>query len=550
MSDIFISYASSTVERARLIEKLLLVLGYGVWRDDELPAHRPYGEVIEERLRTAKAVIVVWSESAVKSQWVRAEADVARQAGKLVQLRIDGAALPLPFNQIQCADLTDWRGDTAAPGWRKVIASIADLAGGLNPTAGKASIPVAAHTPDPLEAKPSIAVMPFSNLSGDADQEYFADGMVVEIVTALSRIKSIVVIASGSSLAFKNKAIGIQDFARQLGVRYVLEGSVRRSAAQVRIAAALIDAVSGQQIWGERYDRSLDQLFALQDETARAIVIAMAPHLEHSEIERARGPRPQKDSAYALAQRAWAQAREGLSRSNRGARDAAVALARQALAIDPRCSAAHNAIVDALSWHLYFDTATPSALHDALDAAAQALAIDSNDALAYRGRGWLMLVSGKLAEATADLRRSLELNPNDAFTLARLGACESFGGDPAGGLRQCLQALRLSPRDPARFHLLDNLIWAQFSAKAYDDAIDTARQSLREANFAGTRLCLVLCLVGAGDLARAGSELRELKRLQPDMVAARLGGRWLAGDAEVRQREIEFLHAAHSQANL
>src|SRR5664279_886995 len=401
-----------------------------------------------------------------------------------------------------------------------------------------------------LPDKPSIAVLPFTNAGGNLDDVALTEGIGGELIDALSRVRSIFVISRHSVQAYQGRAVDPRTVARELGVRYVLEGSVRRSAEQVRIAAALIDAVNGQQIWGECYDRSLDQLFALQDETARAIVIAMAPHIEHSEIERARRPRPQKDSAYALAQRAWAQAREGLSRSNRGARDAAVALAREALAIDPRCSAAHNAIVDALSWHLYFDTAAPSALQDALDAAAQALAIDSNDALAYRGRGWLMLVSGKLSEATADLRRSQELNPNDAFTLARLGACESFGGDPAGGLRQCLQALRLSPRDPARFHLLDNLIWAQFSAKAYDDAIDTARQSLREANFAGTRLCLVLCLVGAGELARAASELQELKRLEPEMVATRLGGRWLAGDAEVRQREADFLHAANSQAIL
>ena len=398
-----------------------------------------------------------------------------------------------------------------------------------------------------LPDKPSIAVLPFANAGGVLDDAALIEGIGGELIDALSRVRSIFVISRHSVQAYRGGAVDPRTVARELGVRYVLEGSVRRSAEKVRITAALIDAVSGQQIWGERYDRSLDQLFALQDETARAIVIAMAPHIERSEIERARGPRPQKDSAYALAQRAWAQAGEGLSRSNRGARDAAVALAHEALAIDPRCSAAHNAIVDALSWHLYFDTAAPSALQDALDAAAQALAIDSNDALAYRGRGWLMLVSGKLPEATADFRHSLELNPNDAFTLARLGACESFGGDPAGGLRQCLQALRLSPRDPARFHLLDNLIWAQFSAKAYDDAIDTARQSLREANFAGTRLCLVLCLVGAGDLARAASELRELKRLEPEMVAARLGGRWLAGDAEVRQREVDFLHAANAQ---
>ncbi|MBK6746334.1 winged helix-turn-helix domain-containing protein [Ottowia sp.] len=399
-----------------------------------------------------------------------------------------------------------------------------------------------------LPDKPSIAVLPFANVGGVLDDAALIEGIGDELIDALSRVRSIFVISRHGVQAYQGRAVDPRTVARELGVRYVLEGSVRRSAGQVRIGAALIDALSGQQIWGERYDRRLDELFALQDETARAIVIAMAPHIERSEIERARGPRPQKDSAYALAQRAWAQAREGLSRSNRGARDAALALAREALAIDPRCSAAHNAIVDALSWHLYFDTATPPALDDALMAAAQALAIDSSDALAWRGRGWLMLVSGKLPQATADFRRSLELNPNDAITLVRLGMCEAVGGDPAGGLRQCLQALRLSPRDPARFHLLDNLIWAQFAAKAYDDGIDTARQSLREADFAGTRLCLVLCLVGAGDLARAASELRELKRLQPDMVAARLGGRWLASDPEVRRREADFLHAANCQA--
>lgn len=401
-----------------------------------------------------------------------------------------------------------------------------------------------------LPDKPSIAVLPFANAGGVLHDATLIEGIGDQIIDALSRVRSIFVISRHCVQAYQGRVVDPRTVARELGVRYVLEGSVRRSAEQVRIAAALIDAISGQQIWGEHYDRSLDQLFALQDETARAIVIAMAPHIERSEIERVRGPLPQKDSAYALAQRAWAQAREGLSRSNCGARDAAVALAREALSIDPRCSAAHNAIVDALSWHWYFDTATPSTLQDALDAAAQALAIDCNDALAYRGRGWLMLVSGKLPEATADFRRSLELNPNDAFTLARLGVCEAVGGDPAGGLRQCLQALRLSPRDPARFHLLDNLIWAQFAAKAYDDAIDTARQSRREADFAGTRLCLVLCLVGAGDLAGAGCALRELKRLAPAMVAARLRGVWLAGDAEVRRREVDFLQAANGQAIL
>ena len=183
-----------------------------------------------------------------------------------------------------------------------------------------------------LPDKPSIAVLPFANAGGVLDDAALIEGIGAELIDALSRVRSIFVISRHSVQAYQGRAVDPRTVARELGVRYVLEGSVRRSAGQVRIAAALIDAVSGRQIWCERYDRSPDQLFALQDETARAIVIAMAPHIERSEIERARGPRPPKDSAYALAQRAWAQAREGLSRSNRGARDAAVALAREALA--------------------------------------------------------------------------------------------------------------------------------------------------------------------------------------------------------------------------
>lgn len=195
MAEIFISYASATVDQAKQIADALRALGYGVWRDDELPAHRAYGEVIEQRLRSAKAVVVIWSASAVKSQWVRAEADLAREAGKLVQLRIDGALLPLPFNQIQCADLTDWSGDADAPGWRKVTASIAELFSGESQLAEV--LEPASTSPPQAPTKPSLAVLPFANLSGEADQEYFADGMVVEIVAALSRIKSIFVIASG-----------------------------------------------------------------------------------------------------------------------------------------------------------------------------------------------------------------------------------------------------------------------------------------------------------------------------------------------------------------
>src|SRR5579863_9525989 len=186
MSDIFISYARSTADQAQQIAEALRVLGYGVWRDDELPAHRDYSEVIEERLRAAKAVVVVWSPEAVRSQWVRAEADIAREAGTLVQLALDGAPLPLPFNRIQCADMSGWAGDLNAPGWKKVAASVAELVGGAStPTATvKQTALPAVPAALPLADKLSIAVLPFADPGGAVEGDYFADGMVDEIVAA------------------------------------------------------------------------------------------------------------------------------------------------------------------------------------------------------------------------------------------------------------------------------------------------------------------------------------------------------------------------------
>ena len=406
------------------------------------------------------------------------------------------------------------------------------------------STPQALSLPD----KPSIAVLPLAHLAAEAVDDDVIDGITDELITQLSRFRTLFVISRNSVFTYKGHCVNVRTVARELGVRYVLEGSVHRSTASVRIAVQLIDALAGNQIWAERYDRQLNDVFALQEELASAIVAAMAPQIEISEIGRARSARVENVNAHHLALRAWARARDGLSRSNSGARDEAIALARQALGLDARCGAALNAIVDALSWHIYFDTAhnRAAALDEALDAAGQALALDNADHLAYRGRGWLMMVGCRLPEAISDLRRSLELNPNDAFTLARLGSCESISGNPAGGLEKCLWAMRLSPRDPERFHLLDNLVWAQFSCGLYLQAIDTARQSLREADFAGTRLCLVLCLVGSGDVAGAAAEFQQLQQRAPAMVAARLSGVWLASEPELVQRETAFLTAAQT----
>jgi len=181
LSDIFVSYGRSTEAQAHEVAEALRSVGYNVWRDDELPAHRAYGDVIEERLHAAKAVVVLWSAEAARSQWVRAEADIAREAGTLVQVTIDGTIPPLPFNQIQCADLKGWNGDTNAPGWRKVESSVALLVRGAPQESSQSSQAKVAPV-----RRVAICVLPFINLSGDAEQEYFSDGITDDIITHTS----------------------------------------------------------------------------------------------------------------------------------------------------------------------------------------------------------------------------------------------------------------------------------------------------------------------------------------------------------------------------
>jgi adenylate cyclase len=201
MADVFVSYARPDEPQSKRVADALRAGGYRVWRDDELPAHRPYTEVIEERLKAAKAVVVLWSADAAKSEWVRAEADVARSLGTLVQASLDGSLPPLPFNQIQCADLNGWSGDPDGAGWRKLRLSVEALAGAAAPTEPKESRPSSRAV--------SVCVLPFANMSGDPEQEYFSDGISEDITTDLSKVSALEVIARNTAFTFKGQSVDV-----------------------------------------------------------------------------------------------------------------------------------------------------------------------------------------------------------------------------------------------------------------------------------------------------------------------------------------------------
>ncbi|MGV8804824.1 MAG: winged helix-turn-helix domain-containing tetratricopeptide repeat protein [Polaromonas sp.] len=400
----------------------------------------------------------------------------------------------------------------------------------------------------PLE-KPSIAVLPFSNLSGDAKQAYFADGITKDIITELSRFHTLFVMARQSAFIDKERASDVRSVARELDVRYVLEGSTRRVARRIRVTVQLIDALTGNHIWAEKYDRVLVDMLALQEELTQAIVAAVAPQVESFEMSRVCALPPGQLSAYQLALRGWAAAWAGISQSDRAVRIQAMTHAHAALALDSRCGAALRTLAFAHWQDAYSHSAASvdQAIEEGTRAATRALAIAPDDHIAYLWQGLFALLRGQPQAALADVRRAHEVNPNDALALAYLGMVESLCGNPLKGVEHATVALRLSPRDPLRFAFLNALAWSCFCAGDYAQGTEAAQRCLSAApGFAAARLGLVINLVGLSDIDQAREQYPAWRLQAPELVALRLGGQWLTWEPDYCRRATTFLRVAAS----
>ena len=425
MADVFISYSRTDETFAGMVAETLAAAGYQVWRDDQLPAHRAYAEVIEERLKGAKAVVVLWSAEAAKSQWVRAEADAARNAGTLIQATLDGSIPPLPFNQIQCADLSGWAGEPESPGWSKLVDSVSVLAplarpgdaGGRKSSAARRDL--------------SICVLPFENMSGDTEQEYFSDGICEDITTDLSKVSALAVVARNTAFTFKGRSVNVCDVARQLGVSHVVEGSVRKAGQRVRITAQLIDGDSGDHLWADRYDRELDDIFAIQDEISKAIVAALKLKLlpeEKKAIERRGTTNVEAYNMYLLARQFWITGNIGDKRRE----ERVMRICGKAVELDPNYAQAWALLAIAQSSLRY---AFDEQVDDGFAAANAALSIDPTIAEAYCPLAHRLFEQQRLSDAVTEIEKALRLDPDSWEVNKEAGRLALAGGriaDAAG----------------------------------------------------------------------------------------------------------------------
>jgi adenylate cyclase len=408
-----------------------------------------------------------------------------------------------------------------------------------------------ADTPLALPDKPSIAVLPFQNMSGDPEQEYFTDGITEDIITELSRFHSLFVIARNSSFSYKGRSPDIRQVGRDLGVRYVLEGSIRKSSNRIRVTGQLIDTLTGNHIWAERYDRVLEDIFAVQEEVTHAIVAAIAPQIEWTEHSKATRRRPDNLSAYEIALRATAHTREALGKADQALIEQSIREATEALAIDSGSVQALQALSYSLGSLLLLQMAVnrEQTLGQATWAATRAIELDGSDALSYAVRALAILRSSqrdRYPDALSDVRRAHQLNPNDVEVLKILVALETGVGESEQAIAHAQQLLRLNPRDDTFSHGSFNLLaFATFGAKQYAQSVGWASRALN--NMPGmiqAHTCKVVGLVGTGEIDKAKAAFEALQKLAPEYVKSRLEGTSLYGRAEDRARFQTFLRIA------
>jgi adenylate cyclase len=397
LADIFVSYARADQGAVAPLVEALAAQGWSVWWDPSITPGVEFDNMIAAELDAARVVVVVWTQHSVDSRWVKGEARDAADRGVLVPVRFDASRLPIDVRAIHTIDLSGWGGDAASVQFKALCAA---LEAKVQPSGAKA--PSAGAGP-----AASICVLPFANMSGDAEQEYFSDGISEDIITDLSKVSALHVVSRNTAFTFKGKSMEVGQIAKQLKVSHVLEGSVRKAGGRVRITAQLIDGATDGHVWAERYDRDLNDIFAIQDEISQAIVKALKLKLlpeEKKAIE-------QRDTTNTEAYNLFLMARQYMVTGNLGdsrRSEAIIRLCKRATEIDPNYARAW-ALSAVAQVHLRFFAGGKG--DDGLDAADRALALDPNLAEAHAAKGVVLTFKADYEAAQEEIDTALRLEP-------------------------------------------------------------------------------------------------------------------------------------------
>jgi len=471
VAKVFLSYAREDTAAAKQLAAGIDRAGHQVWWDHQIQGGTRFAAEIDRELKNADVVVVLWTKTSVESPWVQDEAAEGRDAGRLLPLIMDTEKPPLGFRQFQSIDISGWDAEADSPALGSVLEAIKQKCSESQPKA-------AASKPDAKGKthRASVCVLPFANMSGDPEQEYFSDGITEDIITDLSKVSALSVIARNTAFTFKGQSVDVKDVAKTLGVDHVLEGSVRKVGNRVRITAQLIDGKAGDHHWADRYDRDLTDIFEIQDEISKAIVDALKIKLlpEEEQAIEARGTdRVDAYNLYLMARQQWMSGAWGNSRRD----ETVVRICKQAVNFDPEYAEAWAMMALAQAelrfWHGRDD--------DPLPAAERALELNPKLAEPYCVMVRDLEHHGRHDEADRQLGEALRLG-DESWEVNREAARLMFRRDHIGdAIRYFEKASELMESD---FHSCSMLITCYLGIGDETAALTAARRTLERAELA------------------------------------------------------------------
>ncbi|HEY8230970.1 MAG TPA: TIR domain-containing protein [Rhodanobacteraceae bacterium] len=516
MADVFVSYARADKARVVPLVAAIEAKGWSVWWDPEITPGQEFDDQIEAEIESARAVLVIWTPTSVASRWVRGEAREAAERGILVPVRFEQAKLPMDVRAIHTTDLDEWNEDPASAKAQEFLRALAAMIARSQAQAANAAAAPSAARPEKPQPQFSICVLPFTNMSGDAEQEYFSDGMTEDITTDLSKVSALAVTASNTAFRFKGQHVDIQQVAGDLKVTHVLEGSVRKAGGRIRINAQLIDGASGNHVWAERYDRDASDIFAVQDDISHAIVKALRLRLlpeEKKAIEHRGTDSVEAHDLYMMARQLYVTTHEGDTR----AAHTIIRMCRSATELDLGYARAWALM--AMAYRSLREYGQD--VEDGMAAAEKALALDPDLVEAHAVKAYILANAGDTDSAAAEVATALKLDP------------ESYEANRAAGrlnyrLHQFRDAIRFYEKASSLMEADVNASVITLSSyqalrdkpgirRAAEEVLKRADAALaRDASNAGTMAYSAMALGALGEGDRAQARMRRAMMIDPD----------------------------------